>query len=73
MTIFATVEALHYLELWDKSFWLIINVVDIAFICDTFVCCVIVVEIDHNRAMFCFDGEFFVFVSKKSDFGDDFA
>ena len=70
MAILATVEALHYLELWDKTFWLIMKIVDIASICDTFICCVIVFEIDHYRAMFRFGGGFFIFTSKKGDFRD---
>jgi hypothetical protein len=73
ITVFAAVEALHYLELWEESFWLIIDVVDVASICDAFICCVVVVEIDHNRVVFRFDGGFFVFVSKKIDFGDGSA
>lgn len=64
MTILAVIEALHYLVLWDKSFWLIVKIIDVISVCDTFVCCVIVVEIDHDRAMFRFDGRFFVFASK---------
>ena len=54
MIILATVEALHYLELWDKMFWLIMKIIDIASICDIFVCCVAVVEIDHYRMIICF-------------------
>ena len=73
MTIFIAVEALHYLELWDKTFWLIMKIIDIISICDIFVCCVIIVEIDHYRTMFLFDKEFFVFISKKDDFRNDFT
>ena len=73
MIIFAAVEALHYPELWDKSFWLIVNVIDVASICDTFICCVIIIEIDHKEVIFRFDGVFFVFALKKRDFGDGSA
>ncbi len=64
------VEVLH-LELRNKSLCTIVKIVDIAPVCDTFVCYMNVLQIDHDRAMFCFTGEFFVFVLKKSDFGDD--
>src|SRR5208282_6054627 len=73
MTILTAVEALHYLELWDKTFWLIVEIVDVAPICDTFVCCVVVVEIDHYRTVFRFDRGFFVFASEKGSFRDDSA
>jgi len=73
MTVLTAVEALHYLELWNKSFWLIVNIVDVASISNTFICCVIVVEIDHYRTMFHFGGGFFVFASKRGNFRDDSA
>src|SRR5947207_16008952 len=46
MIIFIAVEVLHYLELWNKTFWLIMKIIDIILIYDIFVCCVIIVEID---------------------------
>ena len=49
------------------------KIVDVASVYDTFVCCVIVVEIDHDRAMLRFDGGFFVFASKKDNFRDGSA
>ena len=73
MTVLAAVEALHYLELWDKSFWLIVKIVDVASISNTFVCCVIFVEIDHYGAVFRFGGGVFVFASKKGNFRDGSA
>ena len=73
VAILAAVEALHYLELRDESFWLVVEVVDVAPICDTFVCCVDVVQIDYDGAVFCFGGGFFIFASKRSDFGDGSA
>ena len=73
MTILTAVEALHYLELWDKTFWLIMKIVDVASICDTFIGCVAVVEIDHYRTVFRFGGGFFVFASEKDSFRDGSA
>ena len=51
MIILTAIEVLHYLELWDKSFWLIMKIVDVAFICDTFICCVIVRDLRSARIM----------------------
>ena len=73
VAILAAVEALDYLELQDESFWLVVKVVDVAPICDAFVCCVDVVQIDYDGAVFCFGGGFFIFASKRSDFGDGSA
>jgi len=73
MIILIAVEALHYLELWNKMFWLIMKIIDIIFIYDIFICCMIIVEINYYRIMFLFDGGFFVFTSKKDDFRDDFT
>jgi hypothetical protein len=70
MAVLAAVGALHYLELRSKSYWLVKKVVDVASVCKTSVCYMVVVEIDHNRAMFRW---FFVFASKKGDFGDSYA
>src|SRR5436190_23969590 len=36
MTILTAVEVLHYLELWDESYWVIMNVVPTAPSCKTF-------------------------------------
>ena len=44
MTILTAVVALHYLELRDESFWLIVKIIDVASICDTFVCCVMLLK-----------------------------
>ena len=49
------------------------KIIDVIFICDIFVCCVIIVEIDHYRTVFLFDGGFFVFMLEKDDFRDDFT
>ena len=49
------------------------KIIDIIFICDIFVCYMIIVEIDYYKTMFLFDGGFFIFISKKSDFRDDFT
>ena len=48
------------------------KIIDIASIRDTFICDVIVIEIDHYRVIFHFDEGFFVFVFmlKKGNFGD---
>src|SRR5271169_4205253 len=70
MAVLAAIEALHYLELRSESFWLVIEVVDVAPVCDTSVCYMIVVKINHDRAVFRFAGGCFVFTSKKSDFRD---
>ena len=69
VAVLAAVEALHYLKLRVESFWHIVKIVDVAPVCDTFVCCVDIVQIDHNGAMFCFAGGFFVFASE-GNFGD---
>jgi hypothetical protein len=73
VAVLTAVEALHYLELWDESLWLVVKIVDVTSISNTFVCCMIVVEVDHYRTVFHFDGGFFVFASEKGNFGDGSA
>jgi hypothetical protein len=58
MAILAGVEALHYLELRDESYWVIVKVIDVASVCDTFVC--------YVNVPGAFAGGFFVVASKKS-------
>jgi len=70
MIILTTSEALHYLGLWNKSLLLVVEIIDIASISNTIVCCVIVVEINHYRAMFCFGGGLFVFEIKEGNVRD---
>ena len=48
------------------------KIIDIIFICNTFVYYVIIIEIDYYKTMFHFNEEFFVFMSKKDNFRDNF-
>jgi hypothetical protein len=52
VAILAAVEELRHLELWDEWFCGVVKIVDVAPVCDTFVCRMIVVQIDHDRAFF---------------------
>jgi hypothetical protein len=40
MSVLAAVEALRYLELRDELLCHVVDVVDVASVCDAFVCCV---------------------------------
>ena len=62
MAIFAAIETLHDLKLWSESSWLVKKVV-IAPVCEAYVCYVVVIEVDYDRAMFRFARSYFVFVS----------
>src|SRR5271168_1952208 len=53
MAVLAAAEALHYLELRDESLWLVVKIINVTPVCDTFVCCVVIFEIDHDRTVFC--------------------
>ena len=63
MTVLIAVEALHYLELWSESYWLVEMIVDIAPVFEASVCYMVVFEVDYDRAMFRFARSLFVLVS----------
>jgi len=46
------------------------KIIDVAIVCNIFVCCVVVVQINHDGAMLRFIGGFFVFATERSGFGD---
>jgi hypothetical protein len=70
VAILAAIEALHYLELRSESYWLVKKIFDVASVFETSICYMVVVKIDHDRAMFRFVGWFFVYPSKEGNFGD---
>ena len=63
MTVLAAVEALHYLELRSESYSLVKMIVDITPVFEASVCYMVVVEVDYDRAMFCFARSLFVLAS----------
>ena len=65
MTLIAAVEALHHLKLCYESFCGVVKVIDVAPVCDTFVCCIMVVQIYYDRTAFRFTGRFLVFTSEE--------
>jgi len=56
-----------------KTFHRIIEIVDVAAVLGAFVCCVMIIQIDYYESMLRFAEGFFVFVTERSDFDDDFA
>ena len=55
-TIIAAVEALHHLKLCYESFRRVGKVIEVAPVCDTFVCCIMVVQIYYDKVLFRFTG-----------------
>jgi hypothetical protein len=68
VAILVTFEALCYLELRGKSYGGIVSIIDIAVFCDTFICCMIIVEVNDNGTIFI--GGFIIFAAKRSNFAD---
>ena len=54
VAVLAAVIALRYLELWGEPLWHIVDVVDVAPVCDAFVCDVNFLQIHNDGAAFCF-------------------
>ena len=73
VAVLTAVEALHYLELWSESYWLVEMIVDVTPVFETSVCYMVVVEVDYDRAMFRVAGSLFVLASQIRDFGDGSA